>query len=97
MNEKTKYIPVLITLIAVSITSIITFIGKYPTLDGMITILVVLIIFYILGLIIKFIVEKNFIIEEPDETEEIDEDSEKSDEDFVEEAQDTQEGERPQQ
>lgn len=67
MKEKTKYIPALLSLTAALITCIVTILSKYTALEIMVTILVVLIIFYIAGLIIKFVFEKNFIIEETEE------------------------------
>lgn len=82
MGNKIKYIPVIVTLLAGAITSIIAIKNNYDGLEAMMTILVVLIIFYILGLILKIIAEKNFIIEieeEPEEKSE-EEESEESEE-----------------
>ena len=67
MKEKTKFIPALMSLTAALITCTVTILNKYEALEAMLTIFAVLVIFYVLGLIIKFWVEKNFIIEETEE------------------------------
>lgn len=54
----THYLPALIMLIAGAITSIIDIINKVELVTSLKKLLVVLIIFYILGLITRAIVEK---------------------------------------
>lgn len=51
---KRKFIPLILMLFAGAITSIITFIMNYSTVKKLISLLVVLVIFYILGNALKF-------------------------------------------
>ena len=54
---KTKNIPSIIMLLAGAITSIITYFNAYTVRRMLFTLLVVLVIFYILGLIVKGIMD----------------------------------------
>lgn len=56
----TKPIPAIITLLAGLVTCIVIFLNKYEFLDGMKTLLTVVIIFYIIGLLLKAILNKVF-------------------------------------
>lgn len=58
MKNRIKYIPVIVMLIAGLVACVVTFINRYKALEAMITILVVLIIFYIIGLIVKVLFNK---------------------------------------
>ncbi len=49
-----RYLPLLLMLVAGAVTSIITFIKNYTILQKLIALLVVLIIFYALGSLIKW-------------------------------------------
>jgi Ca2+/H+ antiporter len=62
--KRTKYIPAIITLIGCLAATIITFLNRYTALKSMIIILIVLIVFYIAGLIIKGLADKYLLIEE---------------------------------
>jgi Ca2+/H+ antiporter len=62
--KRTKYIPAIITLIGCLAATIITFLNRYAALKSMIIILIVLIVFYIAGLIIKGLADKYLLIEE---------------------------------
>ncbi|HHX11242.1 MAG TPA: hypothetical protein GX731_00340 [Clostridiales bacterium] len=64
----THYLPALIMLIAGAITSIIDIINKVELVTSLKRLLVVLIVFYILGLITRAVVEKT--LEERKKTEE---------------------------
>lgn len=64
----THYLPALIMLIAGAITSIIDVINKVELVTSLKRLLVVLIVFYILGLITRAVVEKT--LEERKKTEE---------------------------
>lgn len=55
---KTKMIPVLIMLIAASITSIITYVLHYPLKTMLWVLLVVLLVFYAAGCIVAAILDK---------------------------------------
>lgn len=55
---KQKYIPALIMLAAGAVTSILDIIHKTPKLDSLKRLLLVLIVFYIIGLITKAIIKK---------------------------------------
>ena len=50
----TKKLPVVLMLTAGAVTCIITFIMKYPIIWKLVTLLLVLIIFYVLGTILKW-------------------------------------------
>lgn len=52
-----KYLPLILMLVAGAITSIITFIMKYPLVWKLAALLIVFIIFYILGSAIKWILD----------------------------------------
>ena len=69
MIERTKYIPSIISLAAGLIASIVAIINKYSSLETMIVVLVALIVFYIIGSIIRYVANKMLIIPEPEETE----------------------------
>jgi len=56
-SMKTKNIPSIIMLLAGAITSIITYFNAYTVRRMLFTLLVVLVIFYILGLIVKGIMD----------------------------------------
>ena len=62
--KRTKYIPAIVTLIGCLAASVIAIINRYDALDSMITILSVLVGFYIAGLIIKGFADKYLVIEE---------------------------------
>ena len=64
MKEKIKLIPALLALTAALIVSIITMLNKYSALDSMLIILAAILVFYMIGLIVRHILAKNFIIEE---------------------------------
>ncbi len=59
-----RYIPAIVMLIAGAITSILNIINKVAPLQGLIRLLVILILFFIVGLIIKAVLVK-FIIHAP--------------------------------
>lgn len=62
-NElKTKPIPAITTLLAAAVVSIVTYVNKYPLLKALILILIFMVVFLIIGDIIKFVVDR-FIIE----------------------------------
>ena len=52
-----KYLPLILMLVAGAITSIVTFIMKYPLVWKLAALLIVFIIFYILGSAIKWILD----------------------------------------
>lgn len=64
MKDKVKYIPAILSLAAGLIASIIAILSKYDTLHIMIITLAALMVFYIAGIIVRVLCEKNFIIEE---------------------------------
>ena len=55
MNRKTM--PLILMLIAGAITSIITFIKKYTIFDKLIALLIVLLVFYFLGSVLKWMLD----------------------------------------
>lgn len=69
----THYLPALIMLIAGAITSIIDIINKVELVTSLKRLLVVLIIFYILGLITRAIVEKTLVERKKTEEEDYEE------------------------
>lgn len=83
-----RYIPALITLIAGAITCIFDIFRKADLLPSLIRLLVVIIIFYFLGLIARAIIRK--VLEpkpKPDEEEEIEEVEEEAADNYEEDAQ----------
>ena len=73
MIERTKYIPPIISLAAGLIASIAAIVNRYSSLETMIVVLVALIVFYIIGSIIRYVANKMLVIPEPEEEEESDE------------------------
>jgi hypothetical protein len=55
---KQKYIPALIMLLAGAVTSILDIINRTPRLESLKKLLLVLILFYIIGLLAKAIIKK---------------------------------------
>ena len=76
---KTKTIPVMLMLVAGAMACVLGFVYRYETTQFFTMVLSVLIVFYVLGCIVKIIIDKNFPAES----------SEKSD--TVEEAEETKE------
>ena len=70
MKEKLRLIPALLALAAALIASVVTMLGRYSSLEAMLIILAAILVFYIVGLIVKYILTKNFIIEEEAEVDE---------------------------
>lgn len=76
---KTKSIPVILMLVAGAMACVLGFIYHYETTQFFTMVLTVLIVFYMLGCIVKIIIDKNFPVkpsektkntEEPEETKE---------------------------
>lgn len=67
---KTKTIPVIIMLIAGALACVLGFVYHYETTEFFTMVLTVLIVFYVLGCIVKIIIDKNFPVEETKESEE---------------------------
>lgn len=59
---RTRYIPIIIMLVAGLAACIVTYMSRYSVLDSLLVIFVVLIIFYTFGYIIKKIVERFLIV-----------------------------------
>ncbi len=59
---RTKFIPLIIMLIAGLTACAVTYYNKYTVSDSFIVILLVLIIFYIIGCIVRKIAEKYLVI-----------------------------------
>lgn len=76
---QTRYIPAIIMLLAGAVTSVISILNRVDTLNSLIRLLVVLIVFYFIGLIAKSIIEKvnksRDISLNSEQEEQIDEDS----------------------
>ena len=73
---KTKSIPAILMLLAGAIACVLGFIYHYETTQFFTMVLTVLIVFYVLGYIVKIIIDKNFPVEETekkDSTEETEE------------------------
>lgn len=69
MDNKIKYIPAILSLMAGLIASIIAITSHYDTLHIMIIILAALLIFFIVGSIVRAVFEKNFVIKEEENKE----------------------------
>ena len=83
---KTKILPVILMLVAGAIACVLGFVNHYETTEFFIMILKVLIFFYILGCIVKGIIDKNFsdffkedkhVSEESEEKENVESENEK--------------------
>ena len=61
--KRTKYIPAIVTLIGCLCATIITLLNRYSALQSMIIILVVLVVFYVAGQIIRVLVDKYLVLE----------------------------------
>ena len=57
---KTKTLPVILMLVAGAIACILGFVYHYETTDFFAMVLTVLVVFYMLGCIVKGIIDKNF-------------------------------------
>lgn len=66
---KTKQIPVLITLIAGLITCIVSFLYQINTVSFVKALFLVVIVFFVLGSVVKIVLDKNFPLEENEEQE----------------------------
>ena len=80
--ERTKYIPSIISLAGAFVACLVTIVTSYDTLETLLIVLAALIVFYIVGSIIRVLVNKLFIIPEPEEESESgeEENSEEQDE-----------------
>ncbi len=74
-----RYIPAIVMLIAGTITSILNIVNKVNPVQGLIRLLIILILFFIAGLIIKAIIVK-FIIHAPKKGEASEDEDEVEDE-----------------
>ena len=83
---KTKTLPVILMLVAGAIACILGFVYHYETTDFFVMVLIVLVVFYILGCIVKGIIDRNFsdfgkeeesLTEESEEKENTESESEK--------------------
>lgn len=70
---KTKSIPVILMLIAGALACILGFVYRYETTQFFTMVLTVLVIFYMLGCIVKIIIDKNFSVESTKESEQSEE------------------------
>ena len=77
---KTKQVPIMITLFAGLITCLLGFVTQMDTSRFIITLVIVLISFYILGCIAKLILDKNFTEETEEATDEAADETEPEDE-----------------
>ena len=65
-----KYLPAVLTLAAGAVTCVVNLVRQYPAMDQMVLLLIVLIVFYVLGNIIKWTLDlfdhqnENFISDE---------------------------------
>jgi len=62
---KTKTIPVTLMLVAGAMACVLGFVYRYETTQFFTMVLTVLILFYMLGCIVKIIIDKNFPVEQP--------------------------------
>jgi len=72
----TKKIPAVVSLMAGLIALIITYIRRADTIEILTTLLIVLLSFYVLGSIVKVVIDKSIVEEEPEEDEESEEELE---------------------
>ena len=65
---KTKTIPVILMLVAGAMACVLGFVYRYETTQFFTMVFTVLIVFYMLGCIVKIIIDKNFPTEQSDKT-----------------------------
>ena len=70
---KTKSIPVILMLVAGALACVLGFVYRYETTSFFAMVLTVLIIFYVLGCIVKIIIDKNFPVETENTTGKVEE------------------------
>lgn len=75
MDNRTRYIPALVMLMAGFLVCVVTIINDYSTRDMMLICAVVMIAFFVIGSIVRYIVERVVLAPEkkdnkPEETEE---------------------------
>ena len=63
---KTKSIPVILMLVAGAMACVLGFVYHYETTQFFTMVFTVLIVFYMLGCIVKIIIDKNFPVESDD-------------------------------
>ena len=66
---KTRNIPIIVMLTAGLVTSIVMYVNRYDLSMTLATILIVFFVFYILGLLVKKVLDKYCIPVNPEETE----------------------------
>lgn len=64
-NMQSKYIPAVVTLVAGLITSVICLLQKKDQLESLMTLLAVLLIFYIIGIIAKVLIVRTLKEDKP--------------------------------
>lgn len=67
-NMKNKNLPLIIMLVAGAIASVITYMKQYNTKEMLFTVLIVLVIFYVIGMIVKEIMEYFLKTEKPEKS-----------------------------
>lgn len=70
---KTKSIPAILMLIAGAMACILGFVYRYETTQFFAMVLTVLVVFYVLGCIVKIIIDKNFLVEPEKESDQAEE------------------------
>ncbi len=63
---KTKTIPVMLMLVAGAMACVLGFVYRYETTQFFTMVFTVLVVFYMLGCIVKIIIDKNFPVEQSD-------------------------------
>lgn len=66
---KTKAIPAIIMLLGGASACVLGIINHYELMDYIVTLLIVLVVFFVMGCIVKMILDKNFQAEEATEKE----------------------------
>ena len=67
MIDRTKYIPSIVSLLGGLVACIVTFVNKYESLETLIIILATLIVFYIIGTVIRYVVKKVLVVDIPED------------------------------
>lgn len=69
--DRTRYIPSIVSLAGAFVACLVTIINSYDTLEMLFIVLAALIVFYIVGTIIRAIVKRALIVQESEEDSEI--------------------------
>ncbi len=69
-DKKFRNLPAILTLLAGFITSIIAIICRFSLVRTLWTLVVIMVVFFIIGMVVRIVLDKSLILPEPEEEEE---------------------------